>query len=120
MELVAFVAGTDLDASERFYGGALGLRLVESTAFARVFAAGGTLLRVTQVERAARAAYTVLGWSVPDLAAAIEALEARGVTFKRYDGLAQSEAGIWTAPSGARVAWFDDPDGNVLSLSQIA
>ena len=62
----------------------------------------------------------MLGWSVPDIAAAVESLAARGIAFARYDGLEQDDAGIWTAPGGARVAWFHDPDGNTLSLSQLA
>ena len=62
----------------------------------------------------------MLGWSVPEYAAAVESLAARGVAFRRYDGLEQDEAAIWTAPGGARVAWFHDPDGNTLSLSQPA
>jgi predicted enzyme related to lactoylglutathione lyase len=60
----------------------------------------------------------VLGWFVPDIAAAIDALAERGVAFKRYDGMDQDERGVWASPSGARIAWFEDPDGNVLSLTQ--
>jgi catechol 2,3-dioxygenase-like lactoylglutathione lyase family enzyme len=118
-ELVAFVPSRDLSISESFYRDVLGLELVESTSFANVFAAGGSTLRVTRVEELAPAPYTVLGWSVPDVAAAVDSLGARGVVFKRYDRMEQDTAGIWTAPGGARVAWFEDPDGNTLSLSQL-
>ncbi|MDP9294007.1 MAG: VOC family protein, partial [Actinomycetota bacterium] len=83
-ELVAFVASCDLEVSARFYGDVLGFELVESSAFAKVFAAGGTALRVTRVDEVAGAAYTVLGWKVPDIQAAIGALGARGVEFKCY------------------------------------
>jgi catechol 2,3-dioxygenase-like lactoylglutathione lyase family enzyme len=118
-ELVAFVGSLDLSASETFYRHVLDLELLESTSFANVFAAGGNTLRVTRVEELEPAPYTVLGWNVPDVAAAVESLGARGAVFKRYDGMEQDEAGIWTAPGGARVAWFEDPDGNTLSLSQL-
>jgi catechol 2,3-dioxygenase-like lactoylglutathione lyase family enzyme len=117
-ELVAFVAASDLDASARFYGDVLGFELVESTSFAVVFDAGGTTLRVTRVDAPAGAPYTVLGWKVPEIEAAIAALRARGVEFNRYDGLEQDEHGAWTAPGGSRIAWFADPDANTLSLQQ--
>jgi catechol 2,3-dioxygenase-like lactoylglutathione lyase family enzyme len=117
-ELVAFVGTRDLRLSDRFYGGLLGLALVDSGPYANVYDTGGAPLRVTLVEDVARAPYTVLGWNVPDIASAIESLAARGVGFTRYEGLEQDAVGIWTAPGGARVAWFQDPDGNTLSLSQ--
>jgi catechol 2,3-dioxygenase-like lactoylglutathione lyase family enzyme len=117
-ELVAFAASTDLERSEAFYAGVLGLPLVDSTSFAKVFDAHGTQLRVTRVEAVAGAAYTVLGWRVEDLDAAIAQLGSRGVEFRRYAGLEQDEAGAWTAPGGSRIAWFADPDGNTLSLQQ--
>ena len=116
--LVAFVAAHDLDAAERFYGGVLGLALVESTRFAKLFDAHGTQLRVTRVDAVAGAPYTVLGWRVDDLDAAMRALRGRGVEFKRFEGLEQDESGAWTAPGGSRIAWFADPDGNTLSLQQ--
>ena len=117
-DLVAFAASTDLDAAEAFYGGVLGLALVDSTPFAKVFDAHGTQLRVTRVDAVAGAAYTVLGWRVDDLDAAVAALRSRGVEPRRYDGMEQDESGAWTAPGGARIAWFADPDGNTLSLQQ--
>jgi catechol 2,3-dioxygenase-like lactoylglutathione lyase family enzyme len=119
-DLVAFVATTDLDRARQFYGETLGLEPVETSPFAAVFRANGTLLRVTPVPEHVRAPYTVLGWAVPDVAATVHALTARGVAFTRYDGMAQDALGIWTAPDGARVAWFLDPDGNNLSLTQFA
>jgi catechol 2,3-dioxygenase-like lactoylglutathione lyase family enzyme len=117
-DLVAFVATRDLDTAARFYAGVLGFESIESTPFANVYDAGGTTLRVTRVDEVAAAAYTVLGWKVPDIEAAIGALTARGVEFKRFDGLEQDEHGAWTAPGGSRIAWFADPDGNTLSLQQ--
>jgi catechol 2,3-dioxygenase-like lactoylglutathione lyase family enzyme len=118
--LVAFAATTDLTRSHAFYADLLGLAHVETTPFANVYDAAGTMLRVTLVDRVAAAPYTVLGWTVPDIAAVMEELMARGIVFERYDGVDQDPAGVWTAPSGARIAWFRDPDGNVLSLTQPA
>jgi predicted enzyme related to lactoylglutathione lyase len=85
-----------------------------------VLDAHGTMLRVTAVHEVARAGYTVLGWRVADIAVATRELAARGVIFLRYEGMGQDEHGIWTAPGGAQVAWFADPDGNTLSLTQDA
>jgi catechol 2,3-dioxygenase-like lactoylglutathione lyase family enzyme len=116
--VVAFVPSADLGRSHAFYGAVLGLRRVEATSFANVYAAGSTQLRVTAVRRVAPAEYTVLGWQVGDLGAAMDALIARGVTFKRFSGLDHDDAGVWTAPGGSRIAWFDDPDGYTLSLQQ--
>ncbi len=117
-DLVAFVASCDLDASDRFYRGVLGLELVESSDFANAYDVNGTQLRVTRVEAVAPASYTVAGWRVADLAAVMRALRAAGVVFKRFDGMAQNEHGVWLSPGGARVAWFADPDANTLSLQQ--
>jgi catechol 2,3-dioxygenase-like lactoylglutathione lyase family enzyme len=116
--LIAFAPSTDLARSRAFYEGVLGLRLVEESSFAVAFDAHGTQLRVTAVEQRVEVPYTVLGWFVPDIAGAIDALAARGVAFNRYDGTDQDARGVWESPSGARVAWFEDPDGNVLSLTQ--
>ena len=115
--LVAFAGTTDLERSHAFYGGVLGLRHVETTPFANVYDAAGTSLRVTLVQKVAGAPYTVLGWSVPDIHAAIGELIARGVVLDRFDGIEQDEADVWIAPDGTQVAWFTDPDGNRLSLS---
>ncbi len=87
--------------------------------FAAVFDLNGTMLRISTVETHQAGPSTVLGWDVPDIATAARALAAKGVTFNIYDGFGQDELGIWTAPGAdARVAWFKDPDGNVLSLTQ--
>jgi catechol 2,3-dioxygenase-like lactoylglutathione lyase family enzyme len=116
---VAFVGSQDLEASERFYRGVLGLRLVESSSHACVYDMHGTMLRVTRVDIAARAPYTVLGWTVEDIGAAVGRLRARGVTFKRFSGIEQDGAAIWRAPGRTRVAWFEDPDANTLSITQL-
>ncbi len=116
--IVAFAASTDLDRAHEFYGGVLGLPCLEATPFANLYDANGTALRVTRVQQVVTAPYTVLGWSVGDIYATIAALTARGVEFARFGGVEQDEAGVWTAPGGARIAWFRDPDGSVLSLTQ--
>jgi catechol 2,3-dioxygenase-like lactoylglutathione lyase family enzyme len=117
-DLVAFVPTTDLDRARRFYDEVLDLDLVEASPFACVFDGHGTTLRVTLVQELHVAPYTILGWVVPDVAAAIRELIGRGVTFHHYDGMGQDDLGVWTAPSGDRIAWFPDPDGNTLSLQQ--
>ncbi len=117
-DLVAFVGAADLDRARAFYEGVLGLAVTERTDFACVFDSGGTMLRVTAVPAVAQPGYTVLGWRVPDITAVVRELAARGVTVLRFDGMHQDEDGIWTTPGGDRVAWFADPDGNTLSLTQ--
>jgi catechol 2,3-dioxygenase-like lactoylglutathione lyase family enzyme len=117
-DLVAFVATTDLDRARVFYGEVVGLPVIEQSPFACVFDANGTQLRVTPVNEIRTAPYTVLGWVVDDIVATVKALGAKGVTFERFVGIDQDDNGVWASPSGARVAWFTDPDGNVLSLTQ--
>ena len=118
-EMIAFVATRDPARSKVFYEQTLGLRLVsEELPFALVFDLRGTMLRITVVKELTPAAYTVLGWKVPDIIAGAHALQRAGVVFQRYPGMEQDESGIWTSPSGTKVAWFKDPDGNTLSISQ--
>ena len=119
-ELIAFVGSADLGRARAFYEQVLGLRLIEQNDFACVFDANGTMLRVTAVAGVARPGYTVLGWWVSDLTAVARGLTGRGVAFLRYDGMDQDEDGVWATPGGDKVAWFTDPDGNVLSLTQFA
>jgi catechol 2,3-dioxygenase-like lactoylglutathione lyase family enzyme len=119
-EVIAFAASADMRQARVFYEQALGLRVIEQSDFACVFDANGTMLRVTAVAEVARPGYTVLGWRVSDIAATVRGLTARGVAFLRYDGMDQDEDGVWTTPAGDKVAWFADPDGNVLSLTQFA
>jgi catechol 2,3-dioxygenase-like lactoylglutathione lyase family enzyme len=118
--LVAFVAAPDLGRARAFYEVILGLTLVEENPFACVFQAHGTRLRVSAVENLVAAPYTVLGWEVDDIGATITALGARGVMFERFAGMDQDQAGVWTTPGGDRVAWFKDPAGNILSLTELA
>ena len=119
-KLVAFVATTDPAKARAFYEGVLGLRLAEDEKpFALVFDANGIMLRVTTVHEHKPAPFTVLGWDVASIQETVERLAAAGVEFQRYAGVNDGDPkGIWTAPGGARVAWFKDPDGNVLSVTQ--
>jgi catechol 2,3-dioxygenase-like lactoylglutathione lyase family enzyme len=119
-KLMAFAPVTDTARARAFYEGVLGLRLVEDEApFALVFDANGTMLRVTPVGEHKPAPFTVLGWDVESIESTAERLKAAGVQFLRFTGMNDGDAlGIWTSPSGARIAWFNDPDGNVLSLTQ--
>lgn len=117
-KLMAFVAACDLDRAKSFYADTLGLQLVSEDRFALVFDAAGTMLRVAAVPEMTAAKYTVLGWQVRDIAQTATKLREAGVNFERYDGMKQDEAGIWLSPSGTRVAWFKDPDGNTLSITQ--
>lgn len=117
-KIMAFAGTRDAGRARAFYCDTLGLTLVEENAFALVFDCGGIMLRVTNVRELNPAQYTVLGWEVPDIAATVKHLAGLGVVFSRFPGMNQDEDGIWTSPSGARIAWFTDPDGNVLSLTQ--
>jgi predicted enzyme related to lactoylglutathione lyase len=117
-KVISFVATQNPTRALKFYAETLGLTLISDDPFAMVFNANGTMLRVQKVQELLPAKHTVLGWDVPDILETIKELTARGVRFERYDGLAQDEAGVWTTPSGAKVAWFKDPDGNTLSLTQ--
>ena len=114
---VAFVPSSDLTRSRVFYAGTLGLTFVNDDGFALVFDVGGQTMRVVNAGEFSPQPFTILGWDVPDIVATIDDLTARGVEFLRYSFMEQDERGIWTAPGGVRVAWFADPDGNVLSLS---
>ena len=117
---IGFIPVRDLVIARAFYEGTLGLRVVDDTPFALVLDAGGTMLRVTPAPEPTARPFTIAGWQVPDIGAAVRALADRGVQFTRYDGMAQDELGIWTTPGGDRVAWFSDPDGNTLSLTAFA
>jgi catechol 2,3-dioxygenase-like lactoylglutathione lyase family enzyme len=118
-KLMAFAAISDAARAKAFYRDVLGLKFVAEDGFAVVFDSNGVTLRLSLVGKPAIAPYTVLGWRVADIAAKVKELEQSGVKFERYSFLEQDELGVWTAPdSTARVAWFKDPDGNVLSVSQ--
>lgn len=117
-EVIAFVATKDPERARAFYEETLGLRLVEDQAFALVFDANGVMLRIAKVRELAAAPHTVLGWHVDDIATVTRQLRSKGVEMERFGNMPQDADGIWTSPDGARIAWFKDPDGNTLSLTQ--
>lgn len=117
-KLMAFVAARDLGRARDFYRDRLGLRLVSEDEFALVFDAGGTMLRVARVEEPVAAQYTVLGWQVDDISQTAKSLRNAKIGLEHYPGIEQDELGIWKSPSGAQVAWFKDPDGNTLSVTE--
>lgn len=116
--IMAFVATNDGERAKAFYSDTLGLSLQEDTPFAIVYEVRGTTIRVQKTKGHTPAPHTVLGFDVTDIAGEVRALTAKGVRFERFPGMEQDELGIWRAPSQTRVAWFKDPDGNVISLSQ--
>jgi catechol 2,3-dioxygenase-like lactoylglutathione lyase family enzyme len=115
--IVAFIPTTDFARARAFYVGVLELHEVGQDAFALTVAAGGTNIRIARVETLTPAPFTILGWEVTDVAREALHLGSRGVVFERYPWFTQDALGIWTTPDGAQVAWFKDPDGNVLSIS---
>ena len=117
-KLVAFAPTTDFDKARSFYEGVLGLTFVTLDGFALVMEANGTRIRIAKVAKLTPAPFTILGWQVDQIEKTVAALAKRGVTFERFSGMPQDQLGIWAAPGGAKVAWFKDPDGNILSVSQ--
>jgi len=115
---MAFAATQNPDRARAFYRDILGLKLVGEDSFALVFDANGTMLRVQIVQEVTPHRYTTLGWQVLDIAAVASQLQSAGVQLERFEWFTQDELGIWTSPGGARVGWFKDPDGNLLSVTQ--
>jgi len=117
-KLKAFIPTINPEKAKKFYMDILGLTLVSEDNYALEFNANGTLLRITTVEKLNPHPFTVLGWNVDNIAFLIESLVSKGVVFERYNFFEQDKLGIWTSPSGAKVAWFKDQDGNLLSLTE--
>jgi len=117
-KVIGFVPTKDSTTARAFYEGKLGFRFVSDEPFALVLRAGETMIRIAKAQDFAPAPYTVLGWEVRDIEAVVRWLQGRGVTFEKYPFVQDQALGIWTAPGGNKVAWFKDPDGNVLSVSQ--
>ena len=117
---VAFAPTTDPAKARTFYEDVLGLRLVsDERPFALVFDANGTMLRVTVVPELKPQPFTILGWRVANIEATVDRLTSAAAEFQRYKGVNDSDPrAIWNSPSGARIAWFKDPDGNVLSVTE--
>jgi len=117
--IVAFIPTLDFDKARAFYVDVLGLRFVDNDDFALVLDANGTMIRVARVQPDFKPAiFTILGWEVTEIEKVVAAMTEKGVVFERYGFFEQDALGIWAAPGGAKVAWFKDPDGNTLSVSQ--
>ncbi len=117
-KLVGFVPTRDAKAARAFYEDKLGFQFVSDDPFALVMKSGENMIRIAKTKEVAPAPYTVLGWEVTDIAAIVPWLARRGVVFEKYPFVQDQELGIWTTPDGNKVAWFKDPDGNILSVSQ--
>ena len=118
-KVIAFANIYDVAKAKEFYGGKLGLTLLdEEPPFALVYDANGTMIRLGMSKEPIETRGTVIGWEVPDAVTAVKELLAAGITFERYGFMQQDELGIWATPTGSKVAWFKDPDGNILSVSE--
>ena len=117
-KVIGFVPTQDSAKAREFYEGKLGFQFVSDDPFALVMRSGETMIRVSKAKDFTPAPYTILGWEVKDIEAVVRWLTSRGVVFEKYPFVQDQELGIWNAPSGDKVAWFKDPDGNVLSVSQ--
>ncbi len=116
--IIAFVPTRDAEKARAFYEGILGLRFVKDDGFALVLDANGIMIRIAKMKDFTPAPFTVLGWQVSGIEDVVRGLQNRGVHFEIFGFFKQDELGIWTAPTGDKVAWFKDPDGNILSVSQ--
>jgi catechol 2,3-dioxygenase-like lactoylglutathione lyase family enzyme len=117
-KIIAFVPTRDQTKARTFYEGVLGLRFVKDDGFALVLDANGIMVRVAKSGDFTPAPFTILGWEVREIAKMAARLKEKGIVFERFSFFQQDELGIWTAPTGDMVAWFKDPDGNTLSISE--
>lgn len=118
-DIIAFVPTNDPAKAKAFYEGVLGLKFISDDGFAMVFDANGTMVRIARSGEFTRQPFTILGWQVKNIAEVAKKMRDQGVIFEKYGFLQQDALGIWDAPDGAaKVAWFKDPDGNILSISE--
>ncbi|HVO58702.1 MAG TPA: VOC family protein [Dongiaceae bacterium] len=117
-KMIGFLHTSDYAAARAFYEGKLGFRFVSQDQFALVLQTEGNMLRIVKLGNFTPLPSTVLGWEVADAVAMVDWLTSRGVATEKYPWIQDKERGVWEAPGGAKVAWFKDPDGNVLSVSQ--
>ena len=118
-DIVAFVPTNDAKKSKAFYKDVLGLKFVSDDGFALVFNANGTMIRIARASKFTPQQFTILGWQVKKIEQVVKKMQAKGVEFLHFPGMGQAESGVWNAPDGAaKVAWFKDPDGNTLSVSE--
>lgn len=121
-DVIAFVPTRDPARARAFYENTLGLKFVSDDQFAQVFDANGVTIRIANISSVKEfkpAPFTILGWEVAAIQQSVKELTKKGVVFERFPGMDQDQLGIWDSPSGARVAWFKDPDGNILSITQV-
>jgi catechol 2,3-dioxygenase-like lactoylglutathione lyase family enzyme len=118
-KIIAFIPTKDSARARTFYESTLGLKFVSADQFAIVFDANGIMLRITPVQDFTPFPFTILGWQVAGIEQIAKSLATKGISFERFKGLDQDDLGIWTSPTGARIAWFKDPDGNLLSIAQM-
>jgi len=116
---ISFIATANAVESRSFYETVLNLRCLSDEPFALEFDLGGTTLRIQKVESVPEVGYTVLGWEVDNIQKCVDELTRIGVRFEKFSQLPQDEMGVWRSPGGASVAWFKDPDGNTLSLTEL-
>lgn len=116
--LIAFVPTVKPAAAKAFYKDVIGLKLLSEDNFAMVFDANGTILRVTTVRELKPQEFTILGWNVDDIVSTIKSLNQKNIICERYGFFEQDDLGIWVSPNGAKVAWFKDADGNILSITE--
>jgi catechol 2,3-dioxygenase-like lactoylglutathione lyase family enzyme len=117
-KLVGFIGTTNYDRAREFYEGRLGCKLESTSQFAMAMRLGDHQIRIVKIQDFVPVQNTVLGWEVSDIEAVVRWLQSRGVELEKYAFVQDRELGIWTTPDGNKVAWFKDPDGNVLSVSQ--
>jgi len=118
MDMIGFLLTKDYEKARAFYEGTLGFEFVSLDQFALVMQAGKSMIRIVKVPTFMAPPSTVLGWQVDNIEAIVDWLAKRGVVFDKYPFVQDKERGIWTAPGGSKIAWFKDPDGNVLSVSE--
>jgi hypothetical protein len=118
MDMVGFLLTKDYEKARAFYEGKLRFEFVSLDQFALVMQAGKSMIRIVKVSTFTPLQSTVLGWQVGDIEVMVDWLTNRGVVFEKYPFVEDKERGIWNAPGGSKVAWFKDPDGNVLSVSE--
>jgi catechol 2,3-dioxygenase-like lactoylglutathione lyase family enzyme len=119
-KMVGFVPTTDYEKARAFYEGKLGFEFISLDQYALVMSVGGHKIRIAKVPNFTPLQGTILGWEVQDIQAVASWLRDRGVTVEKYPFVQDRDLGIWTTPTGDRVAWFKDPDGNILGISQHA
>ena len=117
-DVMATAPTVEPERAKAFYRDVLGLRLQDDTQFALIFQAGRTTLLIQKVASFTPFPFTLFGWKVPDIEATARYLKDKGVSLERFPGLQQTELGVWVSPAAAKVGWFKDPDGNILSLTE--